>query len=147
MTPNKLLRGWKYFLLKGQMLWSSIIINHASLKIVKIDKIVTRSLVLIVMIICEKPLNSFFFMNNQCSRMPPSRTIYSNSTFGGNNSLKVITHKTFSCKRNSNFIFHVWKLLPFNFSILWASKVDFMILSRRVLKIKTPKALKLLTKC
>ncbi len=78
--------------------------------------------------------------------MLPSRTISPNSTFGGNNSPKVISHKSFSCKRNSNFIFYVWKLLSFNFSILQASKMDDMVVNRTMPKNKTPRALKLSTK-
>jgi hypothetical protein len=59
----------------------------------------------------------------------------------------VISHKSFSCKRNSIFIFHVWKLLPFNYSILWALEMDAMIMSRIMSKNKTLRALKLSTKC
>jgi hypothetical protein len=46
----------------------------------------------------------------------------------------VISHKSFSCRRNSIIIFHVWKLLPFSFSILRALEVDVMIVSRTISK-------------
>ncbi len=92
-------------------------------------------------------VNLSFFMNKQCSILPHSRTISPNSTSSSNNSPKVISHKSFSCKRNSIFIFHVWKLLPFNYSILWALEMDAMIMSRIMSKNKTLRALKLSTKC
>jgi hypothetical protein len=88
-----------------------------------------------------------FFMNKQCSILPNSRIISPNSTSSSNNYLKVISHKSFSCRRNSIFIFHVWKLLPFNYSILWALEMDAMIVSRTMPKNETPQALKLSTKC
>jgi hypothetical protein len=71
-----------------------------------------------------------FFMNKKCFIVFPSRIIFPSSTFGDNNFHEVMSHKSLSCKKNSNFIFHVWKLLPFNFSILQASKVDTMIVNK-----------------
>jgi hypothetical protein len=87
-----------------------------------------------------------FFMNKKCSKVPPSGTISPNSTFGDNNFLEVIYHKSFSCMKNSIFIFHVWKLLLFNFSILQASEMDTMIVSKTLPKNKKPKVLKLSSK-
>jgi hypothetical protein len=60
---------------------------------------------------------------------------------------KVVSHKSFSSKKIFIIIFHVWKLLSFNCSILWASKVDATIVSRTMLENKTPRSLKLLAKC
>ncbi len=74
--------------------------------------------------------NLSFFMNKWYSKMPLLGTISPNSTFGGNNFLEVISHKSFSCRRNPIFIFHVWKLLPFSFSIFRALEVDVMIVNK-----------------
>jgi hypothetical protein len=64
------------------------------------------------------------------------KEISPNLTFGDNNSHEVISYKSFSYKRNSTFIFHASKLLPFNFSILQALKVDAMIVTRTMPKNK-----------
>jgi hypothetical protein len=76
------------------------------------------------------------------SRVIPSQTISPNSTSSGNNSLEMISYKMFACKRNFIFIFHVWKLLPFNFSIFKAQEVDAIIVSKTMLDNKTPRNLK-----
>jgi hypothetical protein len=81
-------------------------------------------------------------MNKWCSKVIPSQTISPNSTFSDNNSLEVISYKIFPRTKNFIFFFHVWKLLPFNFSILKAQEVDAIIVSKTMLDNKTPKNLK-----
>jgi hypothetical protein len=68
---------------------------------------------------------------------PSSWTISPNSISSDNNSLDVISYKSFSCMSNSIFMFHVWKLLPYNFSI--PSKVDAMIVTKTMPKRKNLK--------
>ncbi len=48
--------------------------------------------------------------------------------------LKWLLTKSFSCKRNSMFIFHIWKLFSLSFSMLRTSKVDAMVVSRTIPK-------------
>lgn len=53
--------------------------------------------------------------------------------------LKWLLTKSFSCKRNSMFIFHIWKLFSLSFSMLRTSKVDAMVVSRTIPKKQTYK--------
>jgi hypothetical protein len=60
VIQSKLLKGWKYIFLKGHLLWNSKINKQHILANCKIDKVVTRSSILLIAIIYEEPLNLFF---------------------------------------------------------------------------------------
>jgi hypothetical protein len=63
------------------------------------------------------------------------RNISSNSIFDDNSTFEMISHKSFSYKKNSIFIFQVWKLLPLSFSMLWTSKLHARLWLEQCLKI------------
>jgi hypothetical protein len=59
--------------------------------------------------------NLSFFMHIWWSWIPPLGTIFPNLILGGNYSPKVISHRFFTCKNNSIFIFSSVKIITIKF--------------------------------
>lgn len=134
----------KKILWKKEMLWmvkAPYSMNKVSLQIiVQIDKLITiysyvtwcnkyqqhlKDCLMKQLVFLHEKMNSWMFS---------LRNISSNLIFDYHSSFEMISHKSFSCRKNLIFIFQVWKWLPLSFSMLWTSKLHAMIVTWTMLK-------------